>query len=669
MANIIEIVLRAADKTKSGFTTPIRNLKDLEAAAEKLKPALTAVVATAGAALVALSKHAINSADEMGKLAQKAGTTVETFSGWAHVAGLANVEQEKLAKAFKETSKAIGEAETKGSPMNQLFEQMGVSTRGLAGEALTADKVLLQLADRFADSADGAGKVATAVKIFGDKLGQDMIPFLNQGASGIRDLLDEARELGQVIGTDTAAQAEQFNDNLTKMKAALQGVANIFIAEVLPALNACIGSFVKWVRESGVVRASAQTLIDVFKVLSYVVQLTMTAFAALSDLFVGIGNVIGSAAAAFVKFWETLGTGAGTAAAIIQEVISGNFSNAAAMAKGSVATMKAEFSGLGEAIKIIGKDAADGWNKALATMKAGPIAPDLSATVLDIDASTGSSAPEKPPMLFPDSGETGKHAEKIMAQLRAIADMRNQLNTQGMTGDALLIAQEQERYRKQLDQISQLKLEQEEYYVLTEQAERNHQIKLAQIHGEFIKRKLELEKQATEARKQMYADAMRAGSQAFGNLAEAARAFGKKGFAAMKAFAIAQTIIDTYQGAQAAYAAMARIPFVGPVLGVAAAGAAIAAGFARVASIRSMEPGVAHAGLGYVPEEATYVLQRGERVLAPRQNQDLEEFMQGGGGGGNSNVTLMIDGQVLGQVIGRLSRNGLLEIDSRAVMA
>ena len=54
-----------------------------------------------------------------------------------------------------------------------------------------------------------------------------------------------------------------------------------------------------------------------------------------------------------------------------------------------------------------------------------------------------------------------------------------------------------------------------------------------------------------------------------------------------KAAAITQTIIETYKGAQAAFSALAPIPIVGPVLGGAAAAAAVAAGMARVGQIRS----------------------------------------------------------------------------------
>lgn len=73
--------------------------------------------------------------------------------------------------------------------------------------------------------------------------------------------------------------------------------------------------------------------------------------------------------------------------------------------------------------------------------------------------------------------------------------------------------------------------------------------------------------------------------QGFGALAQHSKA----AFAAYKAAAIAQTIISTYQSAQDSYRALAAIPVVGPALGIAAAAAAIAAGFARVNAIRAQQ--------------------------------------------------------------------------------
>lgn len=179
-----------------------------------------------------------------------------------------------------------------------------------------------------------------------------------------------------------------------------------------------------------------------------------------------------------------------------------------------------------------------------------------------------------------------------------------------------------------------------------------------------------------EAQKNKEAALMRervaAASQAFGDLAEAAKAFGKKGFEAYKAFAIAQAIIDTYAGANAAFKSLSGIPFVGPALGVAAAAAAIAAGLARVATIAATKPtGIAHGGLDYVPTDATYLLQRGEAVIQANQNEALGEFLNrnAGPGTGNTTVVVNLDGRELFRSIGQASRDGRLVLSAKGVRA
>ena len=66
-----------------------------------------------------------------------------------------------------------------------------------------------------------------------------------------------------------------------------------------------------------------------------------------------------------------------------------------------------------------------------------------------------------------------------------------------------------------------------------------------------------------------------------------------------KAAAVAETAINTYRGAQAAYAALSGIPVVGPGLGIAAAGAAVLMGLANVKKILAVKtPGGGGGGGG-----------------------------------------------------------------------
>ena len=82
------------------------------------------------------------------------------------------------------------------------------------------------------------------------------------------------------------------------------------------------------------------------------------------------------------------------------------------------------------------------------------------------------------------------------------------------------------------------------------------------------------------------------------NIQEKADAKKKKIDARRKKVAAAMAIIDTYKAATSAYSSLAPIPFVGPVLGGIAAGAAIAAGLANVRQIYAQDVGGGSGGGG-----------------------------------------------------------------------
>lgn len=130
----------------------------------------------------------------------------------------------------------------------------------------------------------------------------------------------------------------------------------------------------------------------------------------------------------------------------------------------------------------------------------------------------------------------------------------------------------------------------------------------AQIEEQYRLQQLELDQQAAEQRKVInelvltgIMSSLDSMSQAFGDAYAASGQKAKEFFYAQKAIAIVQTGIETYKGAQAAFTAMAGIPYVGPVLGAIAAAAAIAAGLARIAAIRNQSLAEGGPVKGYSP--------------------------------------------------------------------
>ena len=128
--------------------------------------------------------------------------------------------------------------------------------------------------------------------------------------------------------------------------------------------------------------------------------------------------------------------------------------------------------------------------------------------------------------------------------------------------------------------------------------------------------------------------AMLAGGESlFGNLASLTKEFAgeqsglyKAMFAIQKAFAIAQTIVNTET---ASAAALAPPPIgLGPVAGAPYSQVIRAMGYTSAALIGATAiSGMAHDGIDNIPREGTWLLDRGERVVDRRTNSDLKDFL------------------------------------------
>ena len=196
----------------------------------------TAVAGVSAISFASKIQDAINLADSFNKLSQKTGVAVEDLSKLNYAAGLADVSTEALATGLKKLNLNISQAGNGSKEQAALFKALGVSVKDAAGNMRSADKVFADLADVFSGSADGANKTAIAVALLG-KNGSDLIPLLNGGKGAIKDLGDEAKKLGIVLGTDFAKSAEDFNDNLHKLQLSGQGLFVTLGSDLVKALG------------------------------------------------------------------------------------------------------------------------------------------------------------------------------------------------------------------------------------------------------------------------------------------------------------------------------------------------------------------------------------------------------------------------------------------------
>jgi lambda family phage tail tape measure protein len=191
---------------------------------------LAAVAVTGG--VVALAKSAIDLADDMRDLSQRTGVGVETLGQFKVAAELSGSSLEGVAKGLTFLNKNMVAAATGTEAAAAAFKTIGVATTEADGTLRSADKVFLDVADRFAQLRDGPEKAALAIKIFG-KAGAELIPILNLGSK-------EIQRFGLGIGPDFADKADAFNDQLGLMKAQTTVLTVQIGSALLPVMSGLV---------------------------------------------------------------------------------------------------------------------------------------------------------------------------------------------------------------------------------------------------------------------------------------------------------------------------------------------------------------------------------------------------------------------------------------------
>lgn len=251
----------------------------------------TSVAAGVTAAAYA-TKQAIDNMDQLSKTAQKVGLPTEEISALAHAANLSDVNLEQLTSGLVKFTKNASDAAAGTGEARKGFKALGIDVKNADGTLKSSSQLLLEVADKFAGYKDGAEKTALAVNLFG-KSGAELIPLLNAGADGIREMTDEAAALGLVIDTQTGKQAEAFNDNLTRMMGLLKGVWNRVAAQLLPMLVKLSDRFFSTARAGDTMGKAADVIASGLK-------LATSAGALLVGVLKTVGEFIGGVAAALI---------------------------------------------------------------------------------------------------------------------------------------------------------------------------------------------------------------------------------------------------------------------------------------------------------------------------------------------------------------------------------
>ncbi|MEW6304695.1 MAG: hypothetical protein AB1705_14565 [Verrucomicrobiota bacterium] len=534
MANIIEIVLKGTNKIDKAFTAPVTGIAD---GFEKVATAAKLAAAAAAGVLVALTKAAIDNADEMGRAAKVAGLSVQEFSKLATAARLSDTSIETLSGGIAGLNKHLVEAARNAdSEAAKAFEAMGVSITGADGKLRSASQVLLAVSAKFAGYADGAEKSALAAAIFGKSAGPELVPMLNQGKAAIEQMMAEATG----VTAEAAEQANQYNDNLTVLKLQIAEVGKSLAAELLPWLVKVTDELIYFIQTNGIAQGVARTAIDIFKGFAFAVVGLYTGLRIMAEVLAGawaasmafgaanlktainLFTIWGKGVVEMVKSLWSLVKAVGEVGTVLGFLSEGDFQGAWEASQAAVGRFGEELTHMGDTFKGVLADSkkavvenyTEAWETAKLSTHAAidsikKEAQSLDSFIMKLYGPANITVPDRKPGGAPSSAPvtSGKNAsDQEQLALKQIELMERQrdvmatLHAEGLRGAEAMIAAENIRYQNQLEQIDQAGFAEEEFYAARQLAFENHQLALTEMFSQGLAARAELEQIFNEAR-------------------------------------------------------------------------------------------------------------------------------------------------------------------------
>jgi hypothetical protein len=251
------------------------------------------------AGLYAFTRSTLDAQENMVKLSQKMGISIDTLKVLKYSAALADLDMEKLAAGVGILSKNMAGAAVDMGGSQAAFKALGLEVKDSNGNLKSADVMLGELSGKFAAMEDGTGKTALAMALFGIS-GKEMIPFLNQGAEALAETRKEMEALGFTFNAEGTKKAEELNDNIKRLEMAMGNLKTRAVMALVPSLLELSEQMLRTSKDTEGFKDAADTAASGMKLLLSWAVGTAAAF----DL---VGTSAGEAAARAKIAWDDSG--------------------------------------------------------------------------------------------------------------------------------------------------------------------------------------------------------------------------------------------------------------------------------------------------------------------------------------------------------------------------
>lgn len=234
---------------KSNFDNGIKDVtKQAQSLGSKLSVAfkntakvITGVATTitaVAAAFTAVAKKAIDFGDDIDKSSQKLGLSASAYQKWALAFTQYGADNSTLSRAMQnligfsqDLAKGDGEALL-------ALQDLGIGYEDFM--AMDNDEKMMAIVNALQGVEDKTKKAELAQKIFGDKIGLELMPMLNDEQGSLNELFKSYEDLGLIMSDDLVKASAELSDKFAILGQKFKVTGATILSDFYPQISLII---------------------------------------------------------------------------------------------------------------------------------------------------------------------------------------------------------------------------------------------------------------------------------------------------------------------------------------------------------------------------------------------------------------------------------------------
>lgn len=268
--------------------------------------AAATVIAGVVGKLSSLTVEAAQTADELLTLSSTTGLTTDTLQELRYASELVDVSVDTISGSMTKMIRSMESAKKGTGDAAEAFAALGIHTTDSMGQLRDAESVFSEVIDALGQMSNETERDALSMEIFG-KSARELNPLIETGGGKLRELAQEAHEVGYVMSGETLQGFGQLDDAMQRFNNQSDALKNSLALTMLPLLTDLFETINK-------IPVSTQKNLIVLATTVTTVLLVVKAIRDVSGSVQGVMTLLNPAKAAMLK---TTGIVLGVVAALV----------------------------------------------------------------------------------------------------------------------------------------------------------------------------------------------------------------------------------------------------------------------------------------------------------------------------------------------------------------